>query len=81
MSGLISDVALAEQFGISLDRLHKLRRRYHWPHVRLGRQDVRFTSEQVAEIVRLQSAAPVPKSAAAPVVATGQTKRSARRSA
>lgn len=79
MSTLITDGALADEFGIDVERLHKLRRRYAWPHVRLGRKDIRFTPAQVEEIVRMHSedAPSLPSS----VAIAGQTKRSARRSA
>lgn len=52
-------------------------RRYRWPSVKIGRV-VRWTPEQADEIVRLHIVKPAK---ADPVVATGQTARSARRSA
>jgi hypothetical protein len=55
---LTTDAALAEQFGITLTKLHELRKRNHWPHVRLGRFDIRFTDQQVEQIVAAQSVTP-----------------------
>jgi len=34
---LTTDAELAERMGISLDKLHQLRKRHRWPCVRLGR--------------------------------------------
>jgi hypothetical protein len=65
---------LAAQFGIDEAKLHRLRVRNNWPHVKFGRNDVRFTDAQVEQIVALQSQTAKPK---AKVV--GQTKRSAAR--
>lgn len=76
-AALTTDAELAEHFGIDLEKLHILRRRHGWPCVKLGRFDVRFTDEQVAEIVRKMT---VESTAAetAPSV-PGQTARSASR--
>lgn len=77
MTALITDGELAEQFGIPVEKLHDLRKRNRWPFVRLGRFEIRFTPEQVEQIVALHSEAPaveVPQ-----VKAPGQTARSAGR--
>jgi hypothetical protein len=52
---LITPEQLADRFQITLEKLHDLRKRYHWPCVRLGRFDYRFTAVQVEEIVRLHT--------------------------
>lgn len=70
---------LADDFGIDVAELHRLRKRHHWPHVRLGRYEYRFTEEQVAEIVLSRSVAGDDARKAA--ADTGLTERSARRSA
>lgn len=75
---LTRDTDLAEQFGITVEKLHDLRKLNRWPHVRLGRFDIRFTAEQVAQIVALHSVAPA-KAADAPTTLPGQTSRSAAR--
>ena len=75
---LTTDAALAEQFDISIEKLHELRKRHQWPHVRLGRFDIRFTDAQVEQIVALHSAAPK-KKATGSVAVAGQTERSASR--
>lgn len=67
---------LAVEFGIDEKTLHRLRVRNNWPHVKLGRYDVRFTDAQVATILEIQSAkAAKPKSKG-----RGLTSRSAARS-
>lgn len=71
---LTTDVDLAASFGITVKKLHELRKRHHWPFVRLGRFEIRFTDEQVREIVAAQSVAPATKQ---PEV--GLTARSANR--
>jgi hypothetical protein len=68
------DLDLAASFGITVKKLHELRKRHHWPFVRLGRFEIRFTDEQVREIVAAQSVAPATKQ---PEV--GLTARSANR--
>ena len=40
-TGLTTDVVLADQFGITVKKLHDLRKRNGWPCVRLGRFDIR----------------------------------------
>jgi len=75
---LITDVQLAEQFGITVPKLHELRKRHHWPHVRLGRFEIRFTDAQVEQIVAMHSEAPK-KPDKPSVVVAGQTSRSASR--
>lgn len=56
---LTRDTDLADQFGITVAKLHELRKRNGWPHVRLGRFDIRFTDQQVEQIVAAQSVEPV----------------------
>lgn len=78
MSRLITEAALAEDFGLTPEKIAELRRRHQWPHVRLGRFDVRYTAEQVAAIVAMETVKPAPIKAAG---LSGQTSRSARRPA
>lgn len=75
---LTTDQELADQFGITVQKLHKLRLRNGWPCVRLGRWDIRFTAEQVDQIVRMHTEAPAGALALAAI--PGQTVRSARSS-
>lgn len=79
MSGLTTDAELADQFGITVAKLHDLRKRNGWPCVRLGRFDVRFTEEQVEQIVAMQTDAPERKPAVHLPAVSGQTARSAAR--
>lgn len=74
---LTTDVALAEQFGVTVEKLHALRKRHNWPCVKFGRFEVRFTDAQVEQIVASHTIKPT-KAAAKE---TGLTERSARRSA
>lgn len=74
---LTTDTDLASQFGITTEKLHDLRRANNWPHVRLGRFDIRFTDQQVEQIVAAQSV--VPSKDSAPKGVPGLTKRSASR--
>lgn len=76
---LTTESALAEDFGLAVEKVAELRRRHKWPHVRLGRFDVRYTDEQVAAIVALETVRP--KAAKSSPSVAGQTARSARRSA
>lgn len=77
-AGLVTAEQLAARFQIPVDQLHRLRVRYSWPCVKLGRSDVRFTEGQVAEILELHTERPKPPSAAVvPGAVPGQTARSA----
>jgi excisionase family DNA binding protein len=69
---------LAERFGVTRRLLLDWMREHDWPHVKVGRV-IRFTDEQVSEILRRQTVAA--KSELPRVQIGGQTKRSARRSA
>ncbi|HET7386115.1 MAG TPA: hypothetical protein VFJ19_05545 [Nocardioidaceae bacterium] len=69
---------LAEQFGVTEDRLRKLRLKHRWPHVRLSRFDVRYTDAQVEQIVAQMTVAPKRESGG-PVTVPGQHSRSAAR--
>lgn len=55
---LITDAELAETMSITVEKLHELRKRHGWPHVRLGRFEIRFTDVQVEQIVAAQTVAP-----------------------
>lgn len=57
MEDLVTDVRLAEAFGLSVETLHRLRQRHGWPLVKLGRV-VRFTEAQVDEIIRAHTVEP-----------------------
>jgi hypothetical protein len=80
MSSLKSPEDLAAMFGEDvtkrkvLDWMHE----YDWPHIKVGRL-IRFTDEQVTEILRRQTVTARPELPAVGI--SGQTKRSARRSA
>lgn len=76
---LTTDAELAEQFGLTLERLHTLRRRNRWPFVQLGRFDIRFTDAQVEQIVAMHSEAPAKSEPKVTPAITGQTTTSARR--
>lgn len=72
---LTTDAQLAEMFGIDLEEFHKLRTYNHWPCVKLGRNQWRFTEAQVEQIIAAQTIGAPPARPKAP----GQTARSASR--
>lgn len=87
---LITDQEFADLLKVDLEDFHVLRKRYSWPCVKVGRFKFRFTEEQVAEIIELQSTSSTASAAsrrrAVAAAATpaafkisGQTKRSAAR--
>lgn len=79
MTELITDAELAEDvFKIDVERLHVLRKRYGWPCTRLGRFDIRFTQEQVDQILAIHAETPE-RPTAAPVRIAGQTAASVAR--
>jgi len=79
-TALTTDTELAARFGITVERFHDLRRRHGWPAVRLGRFDFRFTDEQVAQIIAMQTEKPDAKTGPkTPVTLPGQTAASASR--
>lgn len=78
---LTTEPQLAEQFGLTVEKVAELRRRHRWPHVRLGRFDIRYTDAQVEQIVAMHSEAPKRTSAIKGGGIPGQTARSAARSA
>lgn len=75
MSALISDVDLAERWGLPVARLHRLRREKGLPCVKFSRTDIRFTEEQVEQIVGVLTVTPGQSKPAK----GGQTSRSAAR--
>lgn len=72
---LTSDTALAAEWDLTVEELHRRMKRHNWPHVRLGRFDFRFTDEQIAQIVASHT---VERKTSA-TGQTGLTERSARR--
>lgn len=75
---LTTEADLAAGWGLPTDKVAALRRKHHWPHVRLGRFDIRYTDDQVADIVRLHSER-VATPSSPDLKVTGQTARSAAR--
>lgn len=49
---LTRETDLAAEWDMTLDQFRVLRRRHGWAHVRFSRQDIRYTAEQIAAIVR-----------------------------
>lgn len=76
---LIKSADLAEEWGMAETELLRRRRRYGWPCVRLARTDVRFTEQQVEQIVAMQSTAAKPSAKKPAKSGTGQSQRSASR--
>ena len=75
---LLTPGDLAERFHISEPQVLILCRENRWPHVRLSRKAIRFTPEQVEQIVGLHSKTPKPAAETRAVI-EGQTARSAAR--
>lgn len=71
---LTTEAELAESFGITTEKAADLRKRQGWPHVRLTRFDVRYTDDQIRQIVAARSVSGERSIAAD----TGLTERSAR---
>lgn len=77
---LLSEAELAEDFGLDEEKVAKLRRKHRWPHVRLSRFEVRYTEEQVRQIVDSQTTRPAPAAPAGPTSpVAGQSAKSAAR--
>lgn len=49
---LIREADVAADWDLSLEQFRLLRRRHNWAHVPFSRQDIRYTDEQVEQIVR-----------------------------
>lgn len=73
MTDFLTDADLAEHFGVTPEQVATWRRMYQWPRIKVGRV-IRYTPEQFAEIVAMQSG----RSTTTPT-GTGQTKASASR--
>lgn len=52
MSAFITEAELAADLGETEDKVAEWRRRYNWPHLKIGRQ-VRYTVEDVRAIASL----------------------------
>lgn len=70
---LTNEVDLAVMFDITAEKAAELRQKQKWPHVRLTRFDVRYTDDQIAQIVASRSVAGL----VAGKPSSGLTKRSA----
>lgn len=73
---LTREADLAADWGLSHQQFRLLRRRHGWAHVRLSRQDIRYTEAQIEQIVRDMTTAGTSRKAES----TGLTSRSARAS-
>lgn len=73
---LLTPAEVAKRLRITPKKVMELRRANGWPHVKLGRS-IRFTPQQVEQIIGKQSVSPSTSHVALP----GQTAASARRSA
>jgi excisionase family DNA binding protein len=49
MSDFLTEVDLANELGVTEEKVREWRRRYGWPHIKIGRQ-VRFTAADVRAI-------------------------------
>jgi hypothetical protein len=69
---LTKESDLAAEWNLTLEQVRLLRRRNGWAHVRISRQDIRYTDEQIVRIVEQMTVTPAKKTAPG----TGQTARS-----
>lgn len=76
---LVTEEQLAEDFGITVEKAAELRRKHQWPHLRLGRSEIRYTPDQVAAIIAMHTVRP--REPEGPRGLPGQTPLSAKRSA
>lgn len=76
---LLTPAQLGERLHLSEDQVLRLRRIHNWPCVQFNRKSVRFTEEQVAQIIDRHAADPKPAEEISLPAIAGQTKRSARR--
>jgi hypothetical protein len=72
---LTTDVDLAADFDITVEELHRLRKKHGWPFVPFGRFKIRFTDEQIEQIVATQSVVPEAKEPAAGLTARSASRR------
>lgn len=77
---VLTEAELAELLKMPLATVGDLRKRENWPHLRFGRS-VRYTAEQVAEIVRTHTTVSNPRRSEVEELMrkTGMTRRSAQR--
>lgn len=78
MTTLITEPELADRLQIDVEKVAKLRRTRKWPHVRLGRFEVRYTEAQVEQIIASLEVGEAPAKVVRGVF--GQTAASAGRS-
>lgn len=71
---LARESELATRWDLTLEQFRLLRRRHGWSHVKLSRQDIRYTEAQIEHIVQQMTVDGRPAQ-----TETGQTARSARR--
>lgn len=72
---LTREQELAEAWDLSLEQFRVLRRRHGWAHVKLSRQDIRYTDAQIDHIVQQMTVIGQPKR----TESSGLTDRSAAR--
>lgn len=72
---LTRETDLAAEWDLSLEQFRILRRKHGWAHVKFSRQDIRYTDQQIEQIVRDMSTAGAVKRVAED---SGLTARSAR---
>lgn len=80
--GLLSPEALADELGITVVQVKELTRTQAWPCVRFSRKTIRYTPEQVEQIVAMHSrsgaADPPEEGAKVAQLRAAQTERSRR---
>ena len=76
---LLTPAQLGERLNLTEDQVLRLRRIHKWPCVAFNRKSVRFTEEQVAQIIERHAADPQPEPEISLPAIAGQTRASRRR--
>jgi predicted DNA-binding transcriptional regulator AlpA len=76
---LLTLADVADRFGITESQARDMRLAHGWPCVHLSRKAIRFTEEQVEQIIAAHVKQSKTSPASTPPAITGQTARSKRR--
>ena len=71
---LLTPEDLAERFKLTPKKVLELRKRHDWPCVRLGRR-IRFTEDQIAQIIAAQTVEAKPQASASGLTALSAARR------
>lgn len=72
---LTKEPVLAAEWDMDIVQFRLLRRRHGWAHVRLSRQDIRYTDAQIEQIVRDMTVAGRPRQVSPGSGLTGRSRK------